>query len=394
MNFAVIVSAGKGKRMNSSVNKVFLPLLNKPMLYYSLKAFQYCSEIDEIIIVAQKNDFKKINDIKNQYKLDKIKNIIEGGKERQDSVYNGLMSIKNAKKEDVIIIHNGSNPLVNESEIVGCVNSARQFGAAVACFPLKDTIKKINNGFVGKTLDRNNVYQMQTPQAIKYSLFVEGFKNIKKNKLKVTDDVSVVESLKKVKIVECSYENIKITTEDDIKIAEGILMGRSGKNFLNKNFFRIGIGQDSHQFSKDKNKKLILGGFIIPNEIGLEANSDGDLIIHALFNAVSSAVGDKSLGYYSDAMCRKGITDSEEYLKVILKKLDENYMKINNLSISIEASKPKLEKHTGNIKNSLSKILNLKKENIGITYTSGEGLTSFGRGKGMQCFAVVSLIRL
>ena len=111
MNFAIIVAAGKGKRMQKGINKVFLPLLNNPMLYYTLKVFQDCNEISEIIIAAQKNDFRKINEIKNQYKFDKIKKIVEGGKERQDSVYNCLKSIKTASDNDIIIVHNGSNRL-------------------------------------------------------------------------------------------------------------------------------------------------------------------------------------------------------------------------------------------------------------------------------------------
>src|SRR3989338_2541986 len=103
MNFAIIVAAGKGKRMNSGENKVFLELLNKPMLYHSLKAFQDCSQINEITVVAQKNDFKKINEIKTKHNFTKIKNIVEGGKERQDSVYNGLISIKSAKNDDIVV---------------------------------------------------------------------------------------------------------------------------------------------------------------------------------------------------------------------------------------------------------------------------------------------------
>ena len=206
MNFAIIVAAGRGKRMNSKGNKVFLQLLGKPMIYYALEAFNGCNSIDEIIVVAKKTDFKKINEIKNQYDFNKIKNIIEGGKERQDSVFNGLASIKTAKKDDTIIVHNGSNPLVKENEITECIDAAKRFGAAVCCFPLKDTIKKIKNDFVEKTIDRNDVYQMQTPQAIQYSLFVAGFNNARKNKLKIPDEVAVVELLgKKVKIVQCSY---------------------------------------------------------------------------------------------------------------------------------------------------------------------------------------------
>ena len=389
MNFAIIVAAGKSKRMGKNVNKIFLPLLNKPMIYYSIKAFQDCNLIDEIIVVVQKTDIKKINEIKQKYNFAKIKKIVGGGKERQGSVCNGLMSIRNAKNSDVIVVHNGSNPLVKENEISGCINEAKKYGAAVAAFQLKDTIKKISNGFVEKTIDRQNIYQMQTPQAIKYSLFIEAFKNARKKNLKVTDDVALVEALgKKIKIVPCSYENIKITTEDDLRIAEGILMKR---NNISPSF-RIGFGQDSHKFSTNKNKKLVLGGYIIKNEIGLEANSDGDVILHALFNAISSAIGERSLGYYSDALCKKGVTDSKEYLKIILNKLNQKNMKVNNAVISIEASRPRLEAHTDKIKNSLSKILDLEKEKIGVTYTSGEDLTAFGQGKGMQCFVVVSLV--
>jgi len=388
MNFAIIVAAGKSKRMSKNVNKVFLPLLNKPMISYTIKNFQNCKHIDEIIIVTQKNDVKKISEIKQKYNFNKIKNIVFGGIERQESVYNGLMSIKNARNDDIVVVHNGSNPLVKESEIVECINAAKQYGAAVAGFPLKDTIKKINNNFVEKTIDRSNIYQIQTPQAIKYGLFVEAFNNAKKKKIEVTDDVSLVEALgKKVKIVPCSYENIKITAQDDIAIAEGILMKR---NNIRLNV-RVGFGQDSHRFSANKSKKLVLGGYIVPNEIGLEANSDGDVVLHALFNAISSAIGERSISFYADNMYKKGITDSKEYLKVILNKLNEKNYQISNVSISIEASKPKLEKYTKKIQDSLSKILKLEKENIGITYTSGDGLTSFGRGEGMQGFAVVSL---
>ena len=389
MNHAIIVAAGKGTRMGKIANKVFLPLLNKPMVYHTIKKFQDCDSIDEIIMVTQKNDIKKINEIKQKYDFNKIKKIVVGGKERRDSVYNGLMSIKNAENSDIIVVHNGSNPLVQEQEIVKCVNEAKKHGAAVVGFPLKDTIKKIYNDFVEKTIDRSNVFQVQTPQAVKYGLFVEAFRNAKKKSLNATDDVSLVEELgKKVKVVPCSYENTKITTQEDLRIAEGILMARN--NFTSS--YRIGFGQDSHSFSSNKNKKLVLGGYIVPNENGLEANSDGDVILHALFNAISSAIGERSLGFYADEMFRKGVTNSREYLNVILEKLKEKNMRINNVGIMIEASRPKLERHTDKLKDSLSKILKSNKDHIGITYSSGDGLTMFGQGKGIQCFVVVSLI--
>lgn len=385
MNFAIIAAAGKGRRMGKNANKVFLPLSSKPIICHTLETFQKCSQIDEIIIVAQKNEIKKMTEIKKKYNFSKIKNIVVGGEERQDSVYKGSVSIKNAKKNDIVVVHNGSNPLVRENEIIDCINAAKNFGAAACGFPLKDTIKKASGDFVEKTIDRKNVYQIQTPQAIKYGLLIDAFKNAKNKRLKATDDVSLVEAMgKKVRIVPCSYENIKITTQDDLRIAEGIF----GNKLPN---FRIGFGHDSHKFSQSRNRKLVLGGYTVPNEIGLEANSDGDLILHALFNAISSAIGLKSLGNYADSMLEKGVTDSREYLKVILDKLNQKNMKINNVSISIEARKPRLDNCTDKIIESLSKTLDLEKDRIGITCTSGEGLTAFGRGEGMQCFVVVSI---
>ncbi|MAG91389.1 hypothetical protein CMO83_01815 [Candidatus Woesearchaeota archaeon] len=387
MNYAIIVAAGNSKRMNKNGNKVFLPLFNKPIIYYTIKVFNECKNIDEIIIVTQKENFEILENIKKKYNFDKIKKIVEGGKERQDSVYNGLTSIKNNKSNDIVVVHNASNPLVREKEIDDCIKAAKNNGAAVVGFQLKDTIKKINNNFVERTIDRKDIFQVQTPQAVRNKLFLEAFENAKKKNLTVTDDVSLVELIgQKVELVPCSYENIKITTDDDLKIAEGILVRRTGR------FTRIGIGQDSHKFSS--NKELTLGGCKILNEAGFEANSDGDVILHALFNAISQAIGEKSLGYYADPMLKKGVIDSKEYIKVILDKLNEKNQKLNNVGVMIEASRPKLEPHTDKIKESMSKILDLEKEKIGITYTSGENLTAFGQGKGMQCFVVVTLVQV
>ena len=392
MNFAIILAAGKSKRMGKNVKKEFLSLLGRPILYHSLKIFNNCRIIDDILVVTQKIHTQKIFHIKTFFGFNKIKKIVVGGKKRQNSVYNGLTSIKNAKNDDIIVVHNASNPLVKEEEVIACINNAKKYGASACAFPVKDTIKKVRNNFIEKTIDRNELWHMQTPQAIAYGIFIKAFENAINKKIKLTDDVALVEAIgKKVKITECSYENIKITAPDDLVIAEGILTMRNKKNFLKENFFLIGIGQDSHKFSLNKNKGLILGGYKISNETGLEANSDGDLILHALFNATSSAIGQKSLGYYSEPMFKKGVIDSKEYLKVVLNELTKRNLKLGNVSIAIEAKKPNLEKHTDKIKYSLSKILNLDKENIGITYTSGEGLTAFGRGEGMQCFVVVTL---
>lgn len=155
---------------------------------------------------------------------------------------------------------------------------------------------------------------------------------------------------------------------------------------------RIGIGQDSHAFSLNKSRPLVLGGIIVSQTDGLEGNSDADVIIHSLCNALSSSIGGESLSTWTDEMCQKGITDSKEYLKVIFNKIQKNKFIIENISIAVEAKTPYLTSiQKQQVKKCLALILKIKTDQIGITYTSGEGLTPFGQKKGIQSFATVLL---
>jgi 2-C-methyl-D-erythritol 2,4-cyclodiphosphate synthase len=160
--------------------------------------------------------------------------------------------------------------------------------------------------------------------------------------------------------------------------------------------FRIGIGQDSHKIKDSNpkaknNKPLILGGVLIDKSIRVEADSDGDIIIHSLCNALNTAVGYGSLDLYAGPLCRRGITDSKEYLKVARQKVREKYLIINNISIMIEAGRPRLEKHRQRITKSLANLLQIKEENIGIAFTSGDKLTNFAKGYGIQVWSTVTL---
>lgn len=158
--------------------------------------------------------------------------------------------------------------------------------------------------------------------------------------------------------------------------------------------FRVGIGQDSHRFSNDPEKKLVLGGVEIDGARGLEGNSDADAVIHALCRAIEQAVGGESFSMYSDKMVREGITDSREYLKnAVARSKEEGYL-INNAGISIEAKFPHIDPVAKEMQRRLSGILGTKSNQVGINATSGEELTSFGRGEGIQVFAIVSLLKI
>lgn len=380
MNIAIIVAGGKGKRMQTKINKLFLLLNKEPIIFHTLRKFNDSKGINKIILVVNTDDRKKFENIVKVNKFNKIKKVVEGGLERQDSVYNGIKAIGNANNEDIILIHNAANPFVDEDLIDETINSAKKYGAAVVGFPAKDTIKVVENGFVKQTINRDILLQIQTPQAMKYFLAKKAFEIAYRENFYGTDDASLVEKIGgSVKVVYCDRENIKITEPYDLVYANKLV-----------NASRIGIGQDSHKFS-NKKKPLIIGGIKISDKNGFDADSDGDVILHALFNALSTAIGGKSLGYYADDMYKKGISDSKKYLKLILDKIKKKNLKISNVAIMLEGKNPRIDQYTEKIRISLSKILKINKEKIGIAATSGEKLTEFGKGKGMQCFAVITL---
>lgn len=383
MNIAIIVAGGKGKRMGKRINKLFLLLNKEPIIFHTLKKFQDNKNINEIILVVNPDDKNKFGSIVKKNNFKKVKKVVDGGLERQDSVYNGIKSVSKASDDDIIIVHNAANPFVDEAAINDVIKAAKKYGASVVGFPAKDTIKVVEDGFAKKTIDRNALWQIQTPQAMKHFLAKKAFEIAYKDKFYGTDDASLVERIGGlVKVVYCQRENIKITDSYDLI-------------YLNKliNASRVGLGQDSHKFA-NKKKPLIIGSVKISENNGFEANSDGDVLLHALFNALSTAIGMKSLGFYADEMCKKGITDSRKYIEFILEKIKEKGYKIGNLAIMLEGKKPRLDEHVDEIKSALEKILKMKKEDIGIAATSGEELTEFGRGKGMQCFVAVSLKKI
>ena len=380
MNIAIIVAGGKGKRMRKRVNKLFLLLNKEPIIFHTLKIFHDCKNINKIILVVNPEDRNKFQSIVKKNKFSKVNNIVDGGLERQDSVYNGIKAIDKADNEDIVIIHNAANPFVNEDLINYVIKSTKKYGAAVVGFPAKDTIKVIEDGFVKQTIDRKMLWQVQTPQAMKYFLAKKAFEIAYRDKYYGTDDVSLVERIGgNIKIVYSPRENIKITDQHDLAYANKLVTAS-----------KIGIGLDSHKFT-DKKKPLVIGSVKISEKGGFEANSDGDVLLHALFNALSTAIGFKSLGFYADDMYKKGVTDSKKYLEFIINKVNEKNLKVSNIAIMLEGKKPKIDGHIENIKSKLSKMLKIKEENIGIAATSGEELSEFGKGKGMQCLVVVSL---
>ena len=222
---AIVLAAGQGKRMHSKVQKQFLEIQDHPVLYYSLRCFQDSLLIDDIILVTG-NDMISYckNEIVDRYSFTKVSNVIAGGKERYDSVYAGLCACKDCR---YVLIHDGARPFITEEIIERGLEKVKETGACVVGMPSKDTIKLSDaEGYVKETPDRKCVWTIQTPQIFSYALIREAHDSIRKKDMsKITDDAMVIEQETGVKVAlaEGSYQNIKITTPEDLYIAEAFL---------------------------------------------------------------------------------------------------------------------------------------------------------------------------
>lgn len=224
---ALVAAAGQGKRMGAQCNKQFLAIGDRPVLAWTISVFQACPMIDEIIVMASPGEEEYCRqEIIAKYNFNKVKQVITGGLERQDSIYNGLQALSDGT--DIVVVHDGARPLVTMDLINKSITEAQNHGAAIVAVKAKDTIKLGDDqGLVNKTLNRSFLWQVQTPQTFKYSLIVAAYQNAISTRLAGTDDASLVEALgKPVKLVDGSYENLKITTPEDLEIAKVILRKR------------------------------------------------------------------------------------------------------------------------------------------------------------------------
>jgi len=221
---ALIVAAGVGRRMNAKISKPFIPIFGKPIIAYTLEKFEQCKFIERIyLVVNRKEKDLYLKDIILKYNFTKIQELVEGGKTRQDSVYNGLKALD--ADTDIVVIHDGARPLIEEKLIQDSIEAAQKYGAAILAIPVKDTIKKSKKYmFINGTLDREKIWRAQTPQSFKYDIILSAYKKAYQDKLWTTDDAAIVERYgHKVKMIIGSEENIKITTPFDIIIAENFL---------------------------------------------------------------------------------------------------------------------------------------------------------------------------
>lgn len=378
--FIILLSAGESHRMGG-VPKQYLPMRGFPLFYFSLKNLTSMERYTHGAVVVKKGDRKKVEGALKSWGV-KNCTVVEGGASRQKSMEKGMKTLEKAvakiSPRNIIVIHNAANPHATPREFEAVAVSAEKHGAAAVGHPVVDTLKRVEKGKIVKTVDRKNLWHMQTPQAFRYEIFQKAQKEKILDRRNYTDEMGWIEALGiQPVVIEASPENRKITTMQDMPT-------------------RTGIGLDSHRFEKpspvsSQRSGLVLGGLHLRKYPKFRANSDGDVMLHALCNALLCALGEGSFSTIADPMCARGITDSRKYLKKILTKVRKQNLTLTHVGFQFEGREPRIDPLTTRLKSSLSKILYLAPEHIGITATTGEDLTHFGRGEGLQCFAVATL---
>ena len=380
---AIIPAAGFGTRMELDHPKQFHQLGDAPILIHTVRAFLQNSHIDHIVVVIPSNRIEQTREIVTRYigQHDRI-TLVPGGKRRQDSVQEGLKAL--SQETDIVLVHDGARPFVSQATINRCYETAVTEGAAIAAVPVKDTLKKGDTtSKVIDTVERENLWHAQTPQAARRELLVEAFRKLgEKN---VTDESSLLELAGiPVTLVAGSETNIKITRQEDLHLAERIMQNSANRAP------RIGHGFDAHRLVE--NRKLVLGGITIPYSLGLAGHSDADVLTHALCDAILGALGEGDIGHhFPDSDAQFNTIFSITLLERVIGLAATHSYSLANCDITIVCQTPRLAPFFGQMKNLLAKTCRVEIGSINIKATTTEKMGFTGREEGISCHAVVLL---
>jgi 2-C-methyl-D-erythritol 4-phosphate cytidylyltransferase/2-C-methyl-D-erythritol 2,4-cyclodiphosphate synthase len=383
---AIIPSGGSGKRLAREVAKQYLPLDSLPMLVHTIRVFQWAEVVSAIVLVVPKEDVAPVQkQIVEKYGLTKVMSVVGGGRERQDSVRNGLQAFSEAC--DIVIVHDGVRPFVDPDMINRVVAAAAKWGAASIGVPAKDTIKETTEeNVVTATLPRQNLWQTQTPQAFRYDVLRRAYAEAERDHFYGTDDASLVERTGvKVRMVTGSHENIKITTPEDLLIAEALMKNKKKEKMIS----RSGLGYDSHRFSAGR--KFILGGVEIPFDRGLQGHSDADALLHAVCDALLGMAGAGDIGrHFPDTDETYKNISSLVLLERVRQIIMEKGLSVNNIDVTVMMEKPKLAPHAEAMAANIAGVLDIPETAVNIKAKTNEGMGFVGRGEGVAVLAIAS----
>ncbi len=392
MNAAVIVAAGRGTRMGLARNKVLFPVCGVPVIVRTVRAFEETGLFDGGIVVVTGRD--DLADMQTLLARDGVR-VVEGGADRQESVLRGLVATDAAA--EIIAIHDGARPLVTREVIERTIESAKRFGSGVASVPLKDTVKRVRaDGTVVETPRRDELRAVQTPQTFKASLIRKAHA-LGKSGERATDDAALVERMgEAVRLTEGDVENIKLTTPEDMLLAEQVIRRREGaKEACERKGacrVRIGHGYDVHRLVEGR--KLILCGVEVPYALGLLGHSDADVALHALMDALLGAAALGDIGrHFPDTDPAYAGADSGKLLDHVVALLEERGYCACNVDVTIIAQRPKLKDYIESMRANVARHLKIDVDCVNVKATTTEKLGFEGEGLGISSHAVACIER-
>ncbi|MBQ8658213.1 MAG: 2-C-methyl-D-erythritol 4-phosphate cytidylyltransferase [Clostridia bacterium] len=365
---AAICAAGKGERAGFSKNKLLVSLCGEPVLKKTVAAFDFPA-IDEIILAVSPANKAEIGELFSGN--EKIR-LVKGGNTRFESVQNALRQATG----EIVLIHDGARPFVSRTMIENCIDCTLQHGSGICAIPATDTIAVGEKGKIIAVPDRTSLWQIQTPQGFFTEELKKAYELASSGQRSYTDDSSVYAAfIGAPTLCDGSNENTKLTHPQDFE----------------KNFARVGFGVDTHAFGKMQNY-IVLCGVRVPSESGLLAHSDGDVAVHAIMDALLSAAGLNDIGhYFPDTDEKWKNADSMQMLDEVLRLIRAQGYAVKNLSVAIQAEKPRLKNYIEEMKTRLAAALNVDKNAVGITAGTNEKLGYVGEGKGVTVYATALL---
>lgn len=393
---AVIAAGGMAQRMQG-VNKQILKIDGIPVLVRSIRALAAIPEIREMVVVARPELFEQLESWKQEYHLPDFC-LTAGGDTRQQSVLNGVGCL--SEQVEYVVIHDGARPFADRQLIDRCLQSAVEHQAATAAVPVKDTIKQAaDDGSIAATPDRSRLYLTQTPQIFHAQLYRRAAEQAQAEGLDFTDDCQLMEHLgHRVWLAQGDYRNIKITTPEDIVIAQAIAESMEGEaprmeqEKQRMPLMRIGHGYDVHRLVEGR--KLILGGVEIPWQKGLLGHSDADVLVHAVMDAILGAAALGDIGkHFPDTDPNYAGADSMLLLREIVRLVEEQGYQIGNLDCTVIAQQPKLKDLIPQMQERIAAVCKVQPNQVNVKATTEEKLGFTGTGEGMSAHCVCLLTR-
>ncbi|NUX01604.1 2-C-methyl-D-erythritol 2,4-cyclodiphosphate synthase [Wolbachia endosymbiont of Madathamugadia hiepei] len=385
---ALIVAAGVGSRCSNVIPKQYIKLADKPVLFHTTKKLLINQYIDYVRVVINKDHEGFYEPVLATWMTEgvgaKLLSPIYGGKSRQNSVKLGLESLQKINP-NFVVIHDACRPFVSNALMDSLVQSMihGQHAGVVPAIEVEDTMSLANDNFIESTISREKLRAIQTPQIFNFKELLLCHHSSKE----FTDDSSLmVEHKKHVVIIKGEKSNFKLTTKEDINMA---------KLLLEEPKYRVGAGYDIHKFVKAQNKAenfIKICGVEIEHNMAIEAHSDGDVVIHAVVDAILGALGYGDIGeHFPPSSAEWKDCDSSCFLSFATTKAKEKGYRVSNLDITIVCEEPKISPYKAEMKKSISRTLEIDGEFVNIKATTTEKLGSIGRNEGIAAHASVLL---